>query len=133
MNLTLETADIASAKIEEIVIKHKSIQEEIRNGTKTYPLIHIKRLPKEFEGFMWKVQGKTMIAIRGENLDFQIVILNAQLPKYLYRMQAIRKFKLLGGVRGFGMQAERTEESIRLTKTVNNTESKITLNAKIIT
>lgn len=132
MNLTLETADIPSVKIQDIVVKHLSIEQEIRNGTKTYKYINLYQLPKVFEGFLWAMKEKTMIAIRGDNLDFQIVIMNGSLPKYLCNMQAIREFTLLGGVRGFGMQQKRTEESIRLTKTINNTEAKITLNAKII-
>jgi len=131
VKLTLETADIASAKIEEIVVKHKSIQEEIRNSTKTYPFIYKKDLPRIFEGFAWEIGYNTMFAIRGENLDFQIVIMHGRFAKYISNMQAIRKFVLYTSQNRF-VQITKTEESIRLTKTINNTESKITLNAHII-
>lgn len=129
MKLTLGTASISSVKIEDLGVVYKTIEQTIRDGKKTYKLININQLPKEFEGFMWKMKNKTMIAIRGENLSFQVVILKATVPAYLCRMQAIRKFtKKLNNT----FVAERTEESIRLTKTVNNTEAKITLDATII-
>ena len=128
MNLTLETADIVSAKVEDIVVKYGSIEEEIKNGTKSYKLINIEQLPKEFEGFMWNMKNKTMIAIRGNNQDFQVVILDALLPKYLSNFKAIRKFT----VRGHAITAKTTEDYTRLCKSTNNANSKITLNAEII-
>lgn len=127
MNLTLETVDIPSVKIQDIVVKHLSIEQEIRNGTHTYKHIEFHHLPVLFEGFMWAMKGKTMIAIRGNNLDFQIVIMNGSVPKYLCNLQAMRQFIMIPKI-----THSRTEESIRLTKTINNTEAKITLNAKII-
>ena len=132
MNLTSEIADIASVKIEEIKIKQKSIEEEIKkhiiSGNNSFKLISIHQLPKSFQGFIWKLKGKTMIAIRGDNMSFQIVVLKATVPTYITNMQAIRKFNITPKI----LQG-RIEESIRLTKTINNTESKITLDAKIIT
>lgn len=132
MNLTLETADIVSAKIEDIIVKHKSIQEEIKDAPKTYPLVRLKQLPVNFEGFFWKLKGQTMCAMRGDNLDFQVVIVTAVVSKYLCNMQAIRKFKITHLLSGLTISQERTDESIRLTKTINNTGSKITLNAHLI-
>lgn len=130
--MTLETADIPSVKIDNIEVKHASIEQEIRNGAHTYKYVSILDLPDNFEGFMWRMKHNTMIAIRGNNLSFQVVILRGHLPKFLSNMQAIRNFRIRSPIKGIGFGASRTEESIRLTKTINNTEAKITLDAKII-
>lgn len=128
MKLTLDKADIVSAKIEEIVVDYPSIEAEIkatlRNGTISLKEIRIDEFPHLFEAFFWKLKGKTLIAIRQENLTFKLYVLRGLFPEYYYKIQGMREYRKPR----FGLPTlTKTEKVITVFKHKNDSQSKITI------